>query len=114
MISIIEWFKQVEPSYQGKLYEKIISSRNQLILEALKKYSFFLFIFIFLLYFTKLFNRIKESHGSLGTSNSIGNNLSTLPSANIVKRNSLVPLSPAANTTASGDDKRNSLRSRLT
>lgn len=37
MVSIIEWFKIVEPSYQGKLYEKIINSRNQLILDALKK-----------------------------------------------------------------------------
>ena len=39
MICIIEWFKQVEPAYLDKLYEKLIRSRNQLILEKLKKFD---------------------------------------------------------------------------
>ena len=37
MISIINWFKQVEPVYLDKLYEKLIKVRNQLILDKLKK-----------------------------------------------------------------------------
>lgn len=39
MICIIEWFKKVEPTYLDKLYEKLIRSRNQLILDKLKKMS---------------------------------------------------------------------------
>jgi hypothetical protein len=40
LISILSWYKQVEPSYLDKLYEKIIKSRSQLILDALKRFFF--------------------------------------------------------------------------
>jgi hypothetical protein len=35
--SIIDWFKKVEPPYLDKLYDKLMKTRNQLILDRLKK-----------------------------------------------------------------------------
>jgi hypothetical protein len=34
--SIIDWFKKVEPPYLDKLYDKLMKTRNQLILDRLK------------------------------------------------------------------------------
>jgi hypothetical protein len=38
MLSIIEWYKQVEPAYLDKLYEKIIRTHSEFILDKIKKY----------------------------------------------------------------------------
>lgn len=37
IVSIIDWFKQVEPVSLDKLYEKLMKARNQLILDRIKK-----------------------------------------------------------------------------
>ena len=84
----MEWFKEAEPAYLDKLFEKIIKARSHNIIEAIKK--------------------LKDRTGSLGGyhSLSIGNNLAAAvtssatihasPSSSRIthKRNSLVPASP--------------------
>jgi hypothetical protein len=39
IISIITWFKQVDPTHLDELYDKMIKIRNQFILDRLKKFT---------------------------------------------------------------------------
>lgn len=100
IISIIEWFKQSEASHLDKLYEKIIRSRNGLILDALKQLK------------DKKSNSLGQNYNVSAVS--LHNAQSNLP-----KRSSLIPMSPSSvNLYGQGapgsEDKRKTLGSRLT
>ena len=100
IISIIEWFKQSEASHLDKLYEKIIRSRNALILDALKQLK-------------------DKKSNSLGQNYNVSAVSLLNAQSNLPKRSSLIPLSPsAANLYGQGapgsEDKRKTLGSRLT
>lgn len=100
MISIIEWFKQVEPTYLDKLYEKLIKARTQLILEKLKKLA-------------------EKGNTSLRNINSAGqnsiNNMAAGQTNSMNRSKSIVPSSSSSNFSQLGEkgDKQ-SLRNRLT
>ncbi len=95
--SILDWFKQVEPSYLDKLYEKLMKARNQLMLERLKK--------------------IKEKGNSSILGNYKGSTLT--PNASTQSNNRRYSTLNASNSNASlmslaNEEKKSTMRSRLT
>ena len=97
MISIIDWFKQVEPAYLDKLYEKLMKSRNQLMLDRLKK--------------------IKDNRSNtFKTSNLASSGLSALNANQAIRRNSGMNQtnSNASLLSLAADEKKSTIRSRLT
>ena len=93
--SILDWFKQVEPSYLDKLYEKLMRARNQLMLERLKK--------------------IKEK----GNYNVLGKGSTLTPNAANQSNNRRYSTLNTSNSNASlmslvNEEKKSTMRSRLT
>lgn len=97
LISIINWFKQVEPSYLDKLYEKLIRVRNQLSLDKLKKMA------------------EKSGPSTIKQKNNLLNPMSTGQSSSMNRSKSIAPSSSSSsfNQLLAAQGEKSSLRNRL-